>query len=167
MMQAENLRDLWMPTLSMVVRLLIDRQAAWLQFIPAVLGCAWALKYFWANREHWDWAEHGSPLLLGSVMVAPRAWFSDEVILLPAILFGLYRAVRRGRGLVPFGCIAGAALLEVVAGAGLSSPWYLWTTPAWLLWYLYATRPASEGVAVASRSDARPQVGTVTPAEIP
>jgi hypothetical protein len=155
MMQAESLRDIWMPTLSELLRLLIDRQAAWLQFVPALLGCAWALRYFWTNRERWDWAEHGSLLLLASAMVAPRAWFSDEVILLPAILFGLYRVSDAGRSLVPFGCIAGLALLEVLGGAALSSPWYLWTTPAWLLWYL--TLP-SEAVTVSARPDARPEV---------
>jgi hypothetical protein len=35
--------------------------------------------------------------------------------------------------------IAGAALIELIAGVYLTTPFYLWTTPAWLIWYLYAT----------------------------
>lgn len=158
MMRTEGLRDIWMPTLGMILRLLIDRQAAWLQFVPAFLGSVWAIRYFLKNRERWDWAEHGSLLLLVSVAAAPRAWFSDEVILLPAIFFGLYRY---SRSLLPFGCIAGIALIEVFAGAGLSSPWYLWTVPAWLIWYV-----SSERIAVTSRPDARPEVRGIAPVEV-
>ena len=40
------------------------------------------------------------------------------------------------RSLLPFGCIAGVALIEVVSGVPLNSGFYLWTAPAWLLWYL-------------------------------
>jgi hypothetical protein len=34
---------------------------------------------------------------------------------------------------------AGVALIEVLASVQITSPYYLWTTPAWLAWYLYAT----------------------------
>ena len=31
--------------------------------------------------------------------------------------------------------------IEVLAGVRINSPFYLWTTPAWLMWYLWASRP--------------------------
>jgi hypothetical protein len=40
----------------------------------------------------------------------------------------------------PRALIAGVALIEEVASVPVISPYYLWTTPAWLAWYLYATR---------------------------
>jgi hypothetical protein len=33
----------------------------------------------------------------------------------------------------------GVALIEVIAVVPLTSQYFLWTTPAWLAWYLYAT----------------------------
>lgn len=138
--KGENIQNLFIPCVSLVLRVAIHRSAIWLQFLPAVTGCAWAFWYFWKHREHWDWMDRGVLLLLVSVMVAPYAWFTDEVILLPAILAGLYRASDAGRSLLPFGCIAGVALLEVLAGVPLTSGFYLWTAPAWLAWYLYAIR---------------------------
>jgi hypothetical protein len=33
--------------------------------------------------------------------------------------------------------IAGIALFEVLTGVSLTSGFYVWTTPAWLAWYLY------------------------------
>jgi hypothetical protein len=153
----------FIPALSTVLRMALDRHAAWLQFLPALLGCLWALHYFWARRERWNWTEHGPLLLLASVMVAPYAWFTDEAVLLPAILFGLYRASDTGRSLLPFGCVAGVALIEVVAGVPLNSGFYLWTAPAWLLWYLSVP---SERTAVPSGPDAGPQVRGVAPVEV-
>jgi hypothetical protein len=72
-------------------------------------------------------------------MCAPYGWFFDETMLFPAVLAGVYRAVDSGRSLLPIGLIAGAALIELIAGVYLTTPFYLWTTPAWLIWYLYAT----------------------------
>jgi hypothetical protein len=40
---------------------------------------------------------------------------------------------------VPFGFIAGVALIEVIAGVALTSGFYIWTAPAWFAWYLLAT----------------------------
>ena len=153
----------FIPALSTVLRMVLDRHAAWLQFIPALLGCLWALHYFWARRKRWSWTEHGSLLLLVSVMVAPYAWFTDEAVLLPPILFGLYRASDAGRSLLPFGCIAGVALIEVVAGVPLNSGFYLWTAPAWLLWYLSVP---SKHVAITSGQDTGRQVRGKAPVEV-
>jgi Glycosyltransferase family 87 len=142
MVRAAQLEGEFIPTLSLFFRLLVHRSAAWLQILPACAGCVWGLLYFWRRRERWEWMDQGLLLLVVSVMLAPYAWFTDEVVLLPAMLVGLYRAARCGRSLLPFGVIAGVALTEVLAGASINSGLYVWTAPAWWGWYLYAARPA-------------------------
>jgi hypothetical protein len=127
------------PVLSVIFRCLIDCNAVWLQFLPEAVGCIWALWYFWTRRDRWNWMDQGLLLLLVSALCRPFGWFSDETALLPAMLAGIYRADNSGRSLVPFGIIAGAAMLEVFAEVQMTSMYYLWTVPAWLVWYLYAT----------------------------
>lgn len=143
MMQAANLQDDYIPTLSLFFRLAVDRNLAWLQFVPAFFGSAWALWYFLTRRRQWHWMQHGSLLLLVSVLVAPYAWPTDQVVLLPAILAALYSARSRT---VMFLYIAASALVEIEVFSGIPimhSAWYLWTTPAWLALYLYAVRNAA------------------------
>ena len=152
MMNGAKLQEEFIPTLSLMFRLIIHRDAVWLQFVPACVGSVWALQYFWKRRKEWKWMDQGLLLLIISVMVAPYAWFTDEVVLLPAILAGLYRASDRGRSLLPFLCIAGAALIEVFlnsSSSALSSGLFLWTAPAWLAWYL-STMRGRQGLALES-----------------
>ena len=129
----------YVPTLSVTVRFLIDPHAVWLQYIPEVAACLWATWYFWTHRSRWDWMEQGSWVLLISAVCSPYAWFSDEAILLPAVLFGVYRASRYGRSLWPIAILAFAALIEVCAFGHIASRHYLWTVPAWVGWFAYAT----------------------------
>lgn len=140
MVRHERLADELLPTTSLLFRLLIDRRALWLQFVPALVGATWGTYYFFKHRRDWSWRSHGLLLLLVSILVAPYAWFSDEAILLPAILAGLYTLWDRGRSVIPFGLIAGIALIEVFISQDLSTFHFIWTAPAWLLWYLHATR---------------------------
>lgn len=139
MMRTNGALDAWVPTLSSTFRLLVDSHAVWLQFMPEVAGCGWALWYFWTRRASWDWMDHGMLVLLVSTACTPYAWFTDESMLLPAVLAGVYRADDSGRSLLPFGLFAGAAMMEVFAEVPITSAYYLWTVPAWIAWYLYAT----------------------------
>lgn len=143
MLQHEHLSDELIPTTSLIFRLLIDRNAAWLQFVPAFIASVWAIHYFFTRRHHWNWATNGLLLLLVSVMVAPYAWFSDEAILLPAILAGLYTLRDQERSTIVFCIVIGAALIELFAVLQLSTIAFIWTAPAWLLLYLHATRRQS------------------------
>jgi hypothetical protein len=127
------------PTLSRMFRLFVHRDAVWLQFLPAVAGCCWSIWYFWSRRIRWNWMEHGLLLLLVSVACAPYAWITDESVLLPAIVASLYRAKDSGRSLLPSGLIVAAVLLEILRGVWIITPYFVWTAPAWLAWYLYAT----------------------------
>ena len=151
--KATGILDLPVPTLSATLRFHLAPNAVWLQFLPEVVACGWALWYFWSRRDRWNWMDQGLLVLLVSVMCAPYAWFTDESVLLIAVLAGLYRAESSGRSLIPFGLVAGVAMMEVFVNIPIGTGYYLWTTPAWLAWYLYATWgkdvPAAE-----DRSDA-------------
>jgi hypothetical protein len=139
MMRASGIMEEIVPTLSEIFRLLLDRNAVWLQFLPQGAGGLWALWYFWTRRRRWSWMDQGLLLLLASVMCSPYALLTDEAVLLPAVLAGIYCADRSGRSLLPFGLAAGVAMIEVFAEIPMTTVYYLWTTPAWLAWYLYAT----------------------------
>jgi len=139
MMRTSLVLQSWVPTLAATLRFLIDRRAVWLQYLPEICACAWALWYFWTRRERWSWMDQGLVVLLVSAICTPYAWFTDESMLLPAVLAGVYRADESRRSILPFGVIAGAAIIELVAHVPITSLYFLWTTPAWLGWYLYAT----------------------------
>lgn len=126
-------------TLSRLFRLLVDRNAVWLQFLPQAAACSWALWYSWTRRARWDWMDQGLLVLLVSALCTPYAWFTDEAMLLPAVLAGIYRAEDSHRSLLPFALFAGVAIVEAFAVVPITSWYYLWTVPAWIAWYLYAT----------------------------
>ncbi len=128
------------PTLSKMFRDLVYREGAWLQFLPAFVSCAWAAWYFRSRETHWDWMDHGQLLLIVSIGCAPYAWLTDESVLLPAIIVAVYRALESGRSLLPLGLILTIALAELFRGNWMLTSYYLWTVPAWMAFYLYATR---------------------------
>jgi hypothetical protein len=123
----------FIPTASSLFRIAIDRESAWVQSAPALFGLVWALWYFHRHRAEWDWNTHGLLLLLVSLLVAPYAWMTDEVIALPAILSATYLASKRS--LVAFGLLNGLAVVGIAMGIPLATGAYIWTSAAWLLWY--------------------------------
>jgi hypothetical protein len=153
MMVASRYDKIPIPCLSIVLRRVISPDTMWLQYLPAVVGCIWAFAYFRKHSDHWDWIEHGSPLILVSVLVAPYTWLIDQAILVPALLHGVY--ITRSRSLLALLAVA-TAVTEIAPVLGLKllhSPFYIWTAPMWLVWYLFATRSARaepEGEAAAA-----------------
>jgi hypothetical protein len=127
------------PELSVQLRLVICPRAVWIQFVPEAAACLWAVWYFLTRRFRWSWKEHGLLLLLVGAVCTPYGWFFDESVLFPAVLAGMYRAIDSKRPLWPVIVFCAAALVESLAGVQVISRYYLWTTPAWLCWYLYAT----------------------------
>ena len=95
MMRSARVDRVVMPCISALLRFYVPPHTFWLQCLPAGLGGLWALAYFMKRRNTWDWVEHGSLLMLVSVFVAPYTWFMDQAILLPALLYGLYRSRSR------------------------------------------------------------------------
>ena len=134
----------FVPTLSKLFRLLVHPNTVWLQFVPCVLSCCWALWYFFTRRDRWDWMDQGMLLLLVSVAFAPYSWYTDEAILLPAVLVGIYKTRGSGRSLLPFALIAAAPLVELLSGLWITTPYYVWNAPAWIIWYLYESRATQQ-----------------------
>ena len=83
--------------------------------------------------------QHGMLVLIVGVLCAPYAWVTDETVLLPAVLLGVYCARATGRSLIPIALITAIALVELYANIRITSWYYVWTTPAWLAWFVYAT----------------------------
>lgn len=143
MMHSDIMQGRFAPTLSAYLRLEVAPRAASLEFLPTALACLWAVWYFWSRRDRWDWMRHGMLVLLVSVLCAPYAWFTDEAALLPAVLFGVYRAIETRRSLIPIAAFTAIALIELYANVRITAWYYIWTTPAWLAWHLYATQRQS------------------------
>ena len=145
MMRLARVDKVAIPSLSNVLRRGVSADTMWLQYLPVAVGCIWALAYFWRHRRDWDWLQHGSLLMLVSVLAAPYTWIIDQTILVPAILHGVY--VTRSRILLATLALA-SAVIEIAPHRGMElmhSPFYLWTTPVWLAWYLLATRSGHGG----------------------
>lgn len=153
MMRLGGALDETVPTLAVYFRLLVSPHTVSLQFVPEACAGLWAAWYFWTRRTRWNWLDHGLVLLLVGAMCTPFGWLTDECMLLPAVLAGVYCALDNRRSLAPIAVIAAAALAEFFLGPQITTPWFLWTTPAWLAWYLYATgrfgggRAAAEAIA--------------------
>ncbi|MDR3772258.1 MAG: glycosyltransferase 87 family protein [Terracidiphilus sp.] len=139
MMHLGGALDEAVPALSVYFRMLVSPHTVWLQFVPEACASVFAAGYFWTRRTRWNWLDHGLVLLLVGAMCTPFGWLTDESMLLPAVLAGVYCALAARRSLVPIAVVAAAALAEFFFGPKITTPWFLWTTPAWLLWYLYAT----------------------------
>jgi hypothetical protein len=144
MLRLGQIQKLFIPNLSTIFRIAIDPASYRLQFVPEFAACMWAVWYFTRNRATWNWNTSGSLVLLVSVVAVPYSWFTDEAILLPAILASIFALARQGCSLIAYGVIAAAALFEVLSGIQMPSGLYIWTPLAWLCWYLWASRQIGE-----------------------
>jgi hypothetical protein len=128
----------YIPCLSVALRLWINPHFIWIAYVPAAVGCTWALGYFLVRRHEWDWIKDGSLLMLVSILVAPYCWMFDQSLAVPALLHGAYITRRR----VLLTVLAFTSILldaELVGGVKAASFLFLWTQPAWLIWYLIAS----------------------------
>jgi hypothetical protein len=137
MARASGIEKEYIPCLSYLLRNGLGSRSMALQFLPAALGCVWALSYFWPRRQAWDWMKNGNLPLLVSILAAPYCWLCDQGLLIPALLHGAYRT--RSRFLLVILALASLLIeIELVNGAKIGSTHYLWTASAWLAWYLAA-----------------------------
>jgi hypothetical protein len=118
----------------------INPNAEWLAFVPALLGCIWALAYFWPRRHAWDWLENGGTLVLVSLLVAPFGWIFDQSLALPAVLVGATRTT--SKWLLSILAVIYILIEIEVNRLDLHSAAYLWTAPAWLVWFVLARASA-------------------------
>jgi hypothetical protein len=138
MMRSSGIQDEFIPCLAVALRFAIHRQAMALQYLPALVACVWAIYFFWKRRDRWDWMQDGALLMMVSLFASPYAWITDQAVLIPALLVGVYRATTRAQ-LGTLALASAAIELAQVLGANLHSSLYLWTSPFWLAWYLYVS----------------------------
>jgi hypothetical protein len=141
MMRTYGIEEEFIPCWSVVLRLWTSPQTIWLQYLLPAMGCCWAVVYFWKRRRTWDWLKDGSLLMLVSILSAPYCWLFDQAVAIPALLHGAYLTGSR----VVLAMLAMMSLLveiEMLCGVKLPSALYLWTAPAWLVWYLMASAMA-------------------------
>jgi hypothetical protein len=142
LMRSPSVIEEFVPCLSDAMRFAIRPQAVWLQYLPAALASLWALYYFWRRRQQWDWLENGSLLVLVSLVAAPYSFVYDQSLAVPAILHGMYKT--RNRALLVI-LVCPLLLIGLQATrVRISSAWYLWTSPVWLIWYLIACRKPAD-----------------------
>jgi hypothetical protein len=140
MVRTSGIEHEFIPCFSVLVRVWIHPDALWLQYVPAVLACIWAVFYYWRRRTQWNWMTNGSLLMLVSIVAAPYSWLFDQGLAIPALLQGAY--FTRSRNLVILLAIL-SALVEVAMFCNIWKPsamylWTMWAAPAWLIWYLLA-----------------------------
>jgi hypothetical protein len=136
LMRSPAVENEFIPCLSSALRQWLNPQATWLQYLPAALCCLWAIVYFWRHRATWDWKTHGNLLMLVSLVAAPYCWFYDQCLAIPALLEGAYTT--RSRNLLTILSLAILIMDIEICAIRVVSPLYLWTAPAWLVWYLCA-----------------------------
>jgi hypothetical protein len=148
MVRSSGIEWEYIPCLSLLLRYWLSPHSVWLQYLPATLGCAWALIYLWTHRHTWDWLTNGSLLMLVSILLAPYCWIYDQGLVIPALLQAAF--LTRSRNLL----ITLAFLSAVVEILFYWNPsysyaavvWIYWTTPAWLIWYLAASAPSNQWI---------------------
>jgi hypothetical protein len=128
------------PCLNSLLRAWISPHSIWLQYLPTLLGCLWALAYYWPRRREWDWLKNGGLLLMVSLVAAPYSWIYDHGMVLPALLQRVV-LVRSRNLLIALAFLS--ALVEVALFCSLFYPpalylWTIWAAPAWLIWAVVA-----------------------------
>lgn len=132
---ASALEGRYTPTLSVGLPLLFHVHAEALRFLPTALACAWAVLYLRAHHARWRWEREGLVVLAVSLACSPYAWFTDETVLLPAVL-AAFLSARRAAWAVA--AVAALPLVELALGADIKSWTFVWTPLAWLACALIA-----------------------------
>jgi hypothetical protein len=151
MMRSTRVLDIFIPTLAVALRFAINQQAHWIEFIPIIAASVWTVWYYATNSETWDWNREGLLVLLVGAVCTPYSFFTDQAALFPAVLAGMYSAKKNLSVWILLGLIAAGGMVGVVVAIQLPSPFYLWTAPAWLAWYLYAMRGKGQPTMAAIR----------------
>jgi hypothetical protein len=141
LMRSPSVENQYIPCLADVFRHWLHPHAVWLQYLPVALACIWALVYFWRRRAHWDWLTGSSSLILVSLVAAPYSWLYDQCLAIPALLDAAY-ATRSRKLLAALALLILAADLELCF-VKVTSTLFLWTAPAWLVWFLFARASAA------------------------
>ena len=128
MMRTAGVATDYIPCFSYLLRVKLSPQTLWLPYVPAAIACIWALAYFGRAAIHGTGSD-GDLLMLVSLLAAPYIWIYDQCLAIPALLDGAYRArVATNRD----HCSPEPVIvIGLMCAIRITSPLYLWTTPAW------------------------------------
>jgi Glycosyltransferase family 87 len=135
----------FIPTVSGVLRLLLFRPYFRLQFVPMGLGLIWSVWYCVKHRTNWDWRDHGLAVMVVSILTTPYGWLTDEVVLMPAMVFAalaIFGGQKRIRlttriALAVFGLLNWILLMLLALHIPLQLGIYFWSSLLWFAWYVY------------------------------
>ena len=138
----------FIPTVSTVLRILFFRPYFSVQFIPTLLGLIWSVWFCLKNRATWQWRDHGLTVMVVSILTTPYSFMNDEVVLLPAMLFGamcIFGQTQKlpvsGRVVVlTIGFLNWIMLMLLALQIPLQSGIYFWSSLLWCAWYFYGRR---------------------------
>jgi hypothetical protein len=135
----------FIPTLSGVLRLLLFRPYFRMQFVPMALGLIWCVWYYVKHRTNWNWRSHGLTVMVVSILTTPYGWLTDEVVLMPAMVFAAL-AILRGQkrlristriALAIFALLNWALLMLLALHIPLQLGIYFWSSLLWFAWYAF------------------------------
>ena len=151
MLRTAAIEGEFIPTVSGVLRLIFFRPYFRVQFIPLLLGSIWCIWFCIKNMRDWSWRDHGLTVMVISILTTPYGWLTDEVVLLPAVLFAamcVFGSKQKFRlptriALVVFGFLNWLMLMLVAAKIPLQSGIYFWSSLLWCAWYFYGRHRGS------------------------
>ncbi len=109
---------------------------SWTQFAPALLALAWFGWHWKSRRSLWDWKAEMPVLLLVSLVSTTYAWFTDQVILIPAIFAAAAALGKFGARWEPSAVLY--LLLNAIGmtwAVGHQIAWLTWIPVVWLVLY--------------------------------
>jgi hypothetical protein len=160
MLRTAAIQGEFIPTVSGVLRLIFFRQYFRAQFVPLLLGFLWCVWFCIKNMVNWSWRDHGLTVMVVSILTTPYGWLTDEVVLLPAVLFAAMcifggkqkLPVTTRIALVVFGLLNWLMLLLIASHIPLQSGIYFWSSLLWAAWYFYGRqRPSANYQAQATQ----------------
>lgn len=114
-----------------------------LGLIPQFVGVIWLVFYLRKHLKDWSWWNHGTLVILCSVVVSYYSYPYDEILALPALLVAFARSrTKRRLFLIPFFITnLGYALYitNVTARFGFGYMFLWWTASGWLVTVILAS----------------------------
>ncbi|HEY4358682.1 MAG TPA: glycosyltransferase 87 family protein [Acidobacteriaceae bacterium] len=137
MLHAEAINNAFLTTPAFMLRYALNKDKVWIELIPAAFALIWAAWFYVRNRRVWDWSVHTAPLLLVCLATCPYVWMTDEVVLLPALMLALVWASPRKHAAAVLLLLSLIPFVMLMMKISLPTGAYVWTSIAWLAWYVY------------------------------
>jgi Glycosyltransferase family 87 len=111
----------------------------WLQYLPAIIGGAWAVYYWFKHHQAWNWEKELPIILLASLVLSPYSWSYDLVISIPAIILVTHWLIKERKHWINLFVVLiylSINTLDLFLHQKLDEFWFIWLAPVFLLFYL-------------------------------